>query len=465
MTARVIDCRTTRPAPSGRYNRKRTQPDSRTGLGASVLVALVVVPLAGAAEPPFGWTAAGCAAVLVLTLAAFGGSRVRWGWLATLTGLAGILVPRGPYGVIGPVLLVTCVLCGVLWFAGRGRRAQRWGRPETGSREHQAQQLAGLSGEVRVGQFLAHALPQEYALINGLKLPRGSGDIDHLVVGPSGLFVLETKTMAGLIVCEPDGTWRRTRIGRGGTPYSAFIGDPAAQVQRNIRALRECLRQRCPELLARTSVRIEGVVVFPHPRTELDAEHSRVTAARLEDTPALILGNVPRQPLQPGDVAMIVGALLEEVRQPQLQLLASIQSAQVLVEMALAVPVVLVLLFGTVALSRVLQAQSAVVAIAHEAARAGALGANSSDAVARMLARAELVSPGFGMDPRELTLDWDVSSFSADPGRVATTVRYRVDFSDLPVAGWLTATTVRAAHVEFVDPFRSGLDALDQVGR
>ena len=293
-------------------------------------------------------------------------------------------------------------------------------------------------------------------MLNGLKLPRGAGDIDHLIVGPTGLFLVETKTMAGQIVCTSEGIWQRTKTGRAGTRYAAFIGDPAAQVQRNIHAVRECLQRTCPDLARRTQLWIEGLVVFPHPATELHAEHSRVPALRLEETPARIVGNAPRRRLNGEEVEAVVSVLLHEANYPD-QHAAVAQRAQALVELALALPVVLSLLFGTLALSRLLQAQTAVVAIAHETARAGALARDPAEAATRIVGRAESVAPGFGIDPRTLVLDWDVSQFGADPGRVTTQVRYVVHFDDLPLAGWVPATVVRSEHAELVDPYRSGL--------
>src|SRR5262249_44037911 len=155
-------------------------------------------------------------------------------------------MPRGQLTLIGPACLVAAVLCAVFWLANQDQGER--GQHELGARERAAQQRMGFSGERQVGAVLARELPDEYVLINGLQLPRGAGDIDHLVVGPTGVWLLETKTMAGRIVCEPDGTWRRTRIGRAGTAYPAYIGDPVAQVQRNIHAVRDCLRNQAPGL-------------------------------------------------------------------------------------------------------------------------------------------------------------------------------------------------------------------------
>jgi hypothetical protein len=49
----------------------------------------------------------------------------------------------------------------------------------------------GRSGELFVGFYLARELPDEYVVVNGLKLRHGAGDIDHLIVGPTGVFLIE----------------------------------------------------------------------------------------------------------------------------------------------------------------------------------------------------------------------------------------------------------------------------------
>jgi hypothetical protein len=430
------------------------------------LAAVLLVPIAGAAEPPQGWFVASLTALAILVLLATVGERVRWGWLALLSVAIALVTPRSQLAGAGPVLFVASGLFSVLWLVDRGSaRASRDGRPRPGSREREAQQRMGFSGERHVGQLLAHELPQDFVLINGLKLPRGSGDIDHLVVGPTGVFVLETKTMAGRIVCEADGTWRRTRIGRAGTPYAAYIGNPAAQVQRNIFAARDCLRRRLPRLFWHPPLWIEALVVFPHPRTELETDHSRVPAIYLEEAAARICSHVPQRPLAPADVDEVVHALLVEGKERGIVAVHAAQSAQAVVEVALALPLVLGLLLGTLALSRLIQAQTAVVAVAHEAARAGALANSAEDAISQMQARVERVALGLGLDPTAMVLRWDVSSFGDDPGQVVASVSYAVDLHDLPLAGWAPAPVVRSEHVEWVDPFRSGIGLLESAAR
>jgi hypothetical protein len=456
MTTRVFEfprpaeLPTPAPRPSARGR-------TRIGLRGALLTALLVVPLAGAWEAPTGWLVAAASAAVVLHSAAVFGARLRWGWIMLTLAVGGVVLPRGQWPLIGPALFVASVVSLAVWFASRDNwRRRDADRPKEGTRARAAQVMLGFSGERHAGRVLAGELPQDYALLNGLKLPRGAGDIDHLIVGPTGLFLLETKTMAGQIVCEADGTWRRTRVGRAGTEYPAFIGDPAAQVQRNIFAVRRALRRRLPELFERAPLWIEGLVVFAHPDTQLQAASSRVPAVLLEQAAQRICLHSPRRRLQAAEVDAVVHALLQEARVRDRDGLLR-QSAEALVEMALALPVVLALVFGTIAISRIVQTRTALIAVAQEAARAAALASSPTDASARMRARAVLVAPGLGLDARTLVLGWDLSRFAANPGEVVAEVEYPVDFGDLPLIGDLPALVVRAEHAEWVDPFRSGI--------
>jgi hypothetical protein len=226
-------------------------------------------------------------------------------------------------------------------------------------------------------------------------------------------------------------------------------------------AVRTTLRQRLPELFGSRGLWIEGVLVFPHPHTELQTEHSRVPAMRLEQVSRYICSHTPRRPLPPLEVDAIAAALLAEAGWRGERMA---QSAQALVELALGLPLVLALLFGTVALSRVVQAQTAVVAVAHEAARAGALADTPSAALVRMRERADEVAPGLGLEARSVSLECDVSQFARRNGRVVAVARYSVDLGSPPFGNWLPAPSVRAEHVEWVDPFRAGLP-LEAAGR
>src|SRR5208283_5548381 len=66
---------------------------------------------------------------------------------------------------------------------------------------------AGWEGEKQVVKLLSSKLSDDYLLINDLYLHDG-GDIDHVVLAPSGVFVLETKKWSGDITCNGD-AWQR----------------------------------------------------------------------------------------------------------------------------------------------------------------------------------------------------------------------------------------------------------------
>ena len=54
----------------------------------------------------------------------------------------------------------------------------------------------GAVGECLVADLLG-ALSDDYAVINGVTTK--SGDLDHIVVGPDGVFAIETKNWRGLV--------------------------------------------------------------------------------------------------------------------------------------------------------------------------------------------------------------------------------------------------------------------------
>lgn len=60
----------------------------------------------------------------------------------------------------------------------------------------------GADGEVRVCKTLS-LFPDEYNVINDLKTD--FGNIDHVVVGPSGVYVLDSKNWRGIITADENG--------------------------------------------------------------------------------------------------------------------------------------------------------------------------------------------------------------------------------------------------------------------
>ncbi|MGG2463268.1 nuclease-related domain-containing protein [Streptomyces sp. RGM 3693] len=62
---------------------------------------------------------------------------------------------------------------------------------------------SGLAGELAVGTALERLTPAGWRILHGIKWPRGS-DIDHLAIGPSGVFTVNAKHHAGASVWVGD---------------------------------------------------------------------------------------------------------------------------------------------------------------------------------------------------------------------------------------------------------------------
>ncbi len=137
----------------------------------------------------------------------------------------------------------------------------------------------GIRGEqvLRI-HLLSSGLGDDHTAYYNLPL-NGNGkasDIDCILVGPSGLFVFETKHHHGLILYR-NGTWARIKAGRRGTLYWGQLGNPSGQLYCNIRRLKE--------LLGKTDgLWFNGAVVFTNPRVILDVEGLRwVKAVAVND--------------------------------------------------------------------------------------------------------------------------------------------------------------------------------------
>lgn len=132
---------------------------------------------------------------------------------------------------------------------------------------------------------------------------------------------------------------------------------------------------------------------------------------------------------------------------------ANSESGQALVEAALAIPVLLVLVFGIVAVGRITDAKIAVQAAARESSRAIAVAPSEEQGIAEALNAGENVAGGYGLDNSRLTLELDSGGFSRG-GTVTSDVQYTVSLSDLPLLSFFDVD-VGARHSERVDLYRS----------
>jgi hypothetical protein len=137
----------------------------------------------------------------------------------------------------------------------------------------------GLKGEKQVTKLLTRKLNDEYYLVNDLSLQNGGGDIDHVVIGPTGVFVLETKNWNGNITCNGD-EWKR--LGKRN-----FSSSPSLQAKRNVAKIRHLIGNSSSLRLLNISA--EGSVVFTNKHAVLRVSNSTVAILKLLNCPITYL--------------------------------------------------------------------------------------------------------------------------------------------------------------------------------
>jgi hypothetical protein len=136
---------------------------------------------------------------------------------------------------------------------------------------------AGWMGEKRVAKLLSSKLSDDYFLINDLYLHNG-GDIDHVVLAPSAVFVLETKNWSGDITCNGD-SWQRAGMGN-------FKGSPSLQVKRNAAKIKRIIDSS--QAFRSLDVWVEGIVVFTNNRATFHLNNPTVLILKLPQLPSHI---------------------------------------------------------------------------------------------------------------------------------------------------------------------------------
>ncbi len=103
----------------------------------------------------------------------------------------------------------------------------------------------GAKGEKIVAKKLKK-LPKKYTAIRDVKIPNLGGDIDHVVVGPTGIYVIETKNYKPTYIPDED-CWYHTS-GRV-SPLN-----PAKQVKLQASKLNDFLVRKLGKKLSKTTI-------------------------------------------------------------------------------------------------------------------------------------------------------------------------------------------------------------------
>jgi hypothetical protein len=142
--------------------------------------------------------------------------------------------------------------------------------------ENYATWSSGAEGEEKVAEYLS-LLDDRYSVIHDVVLPGRIGNIDHIVLGPNGIFVVETKNHKGCITCNGD-WWKQRKIGRRGTPYLGSIGSPSKQVKRKAVLLNKFIQDHF-----KINLYINGIVVFTNEAARLKIVNPTVAVLRPQE--------------------------------------------------------------------------------------------------------------------------------------------------------------------------------------
>jgi hypothetical protein len=105
----------------------------------------------------------------------------------------------------------------------------------------------GAAGEALVG-YILEGFPDDYRVIHDLATP--FGNIDHVVVGPSGVYVIDTKNWKGVVTADGNG-----ELLLNGKPTKK---PEARNLFRNIMSIKEKIK-----VLTALDPYIRGVLAFP----------------------------------------------------------------------------------------------------------------------------------------------------------------------------------------------------------
>ncbi|RLI88925.1 MAG: hypothetical protein DRO62_02735 [Candidatus Altiarchaeales archaeon] len=170
-----------------------------------------------------------------------------------------------PYATVGVILIPLAYVLGVYTY----RKYVLWG--------------SGVLGEDMVTKEL-EKLDDSYYLINGVVVPPNRGDTDHIVIGPNGIFVIESKNYGGEIECDGD-SWVRYKRGRRGRRYELRIGSPSNQVKRNAKVLKDFILKHGNEIFDGEipHIWVHSILVFTNENVSVSIKNQTVDILRIEE--------------------------------------------------------------------------------------------------------------------------------------------------------------------------------------
>lgn len=169
----------------------------------------------------------------------------------------------------------------------------------------------GYEGEKSVARILSSTLGGEYSLINDVSIHDGYGNIDHIVLGPNGIFVIETKNYAGKIICDGD-NWSSQRNGKFNRLMHYDLGSPSKQAKRNATRVKRVIESNA--IFKSKNIWVNGVLVFANKNVQLQISNPTVPILRSSKLPNFILATEGRYEFSPLELDLLGKEILKQTR-------------------------------------------------------------------------------------------------------------------------------------------------------
>jgi hypothetical protein len=115
---------------------------------------------------------------------------------------------------------------------------------------------SGLTGERNVVKNISDKLNSDYSMFNDVLLKDGkrSGNVDHIIIGPTGVFAMETKNNKGTVTYD-------------GYKWTGITGNPSGQAVLNSLRIKDILKN-C-EVFKDKAPYVNAVVLFTNSKINL----------------------------------------------------------------------------------------------------------------------------------------------------------------------------------------------------
>jgi len=165
----------------------------------------------------------------------------------------------------------------------------------------------GVRGEKMVVNFLQE-LDDSWWLINDVKITKKGGNIDHILVSPKGVFVLETKNYEGSIRCYQDEWSKRRKHKRKFMPRYFPIGSVSKQAKFEALSLRRFLKMK-----AKIDIPVTPICVFTNPEVKLKIIRPTVKIIKLKDLVKFLQSTKPERLLKEKEINLISQCILGKI--------------------------------------------------------------------------------------------------------------------------------------------------------